>query len=96
MFRRCGWKSTNWVPQGIHIRSTWSYSRSTILLAIARCSVCPGICLSLVVSSSMTGSLTLKKFFVDFECMYTYARSSRPTACPDWKPQAIPSHLPST
>ena len=44
----------------------------------------------------MTGSLTRKKFFVDFECMYWYVRSSRPTAWPDWKPHAMPSHLPST
>src|SRR3989442_1789095 len=41
----------------------------------------------------MSGSFTRKKFLVDFECMYWYVRSSRPTAWPDWNPQAIPSHL---
>src|SRR5712691_12448039 len=41
MVRRYGWKSTKTVPKGIHIRSTWSCSRSTILLVIARCSAWP-------------------------------------------------------
>jgi len=45
------------------------------------------------VRSSITGSLTRKKFLVDRECMYWYVRSSSPTACPDWKPHDIPSHL---
>src|SRR6267378_877947 len=35
-FRRCGWNRTKFEPWGIHIRSTWSYSRSTILLAVGR------------------------------------------------------------
>src|SRR5262245_10791178 len=95
-FLRYGWERTKMVPQGIHNLRTWSYSRSTIRLAIARCSARSGACLSFTVNSSMIGSLTRKKFFVDLLCMNTYVRSSRPTACPDWKPQAIPAHFPST
>ena len=96
MFLRCGWASTNGGPHGTHIHSTWSHSRSTIFLAVRalldRAGRLPELDRQLVDA----GPLTLKKLFVDFECVYTYARSSRPTAWPDWTPQAIPSHVPST
>ena len=68
-FRTCGWVITKPESYGIHIRSTWSCSRSATRLAIARWSARSGVCRSFVTSSSIVGSLTRKKFFVDFECM---------------------------
>src|SRR5262249_33541384 len=37
-FRTCGWKTMNPLSYGIHMRRTWSYSRSTSFLVTRRCS----------------------------------------------------------
>ena len=78
-------------------RSTWSYSRSTIFLVIARCSARSGVRRSLVVSSSMTGSLTRKKFFVDLR-VHVLVRPlvERRWRGPTGSPTTCPSHLLST